>query len=34
MNQRRIEVLPDKIIVKNLNEFARFVNSRRKNLAT
>jgi CRP-like cAMP-binding protein len=34
MNQRRIEVLPDRIIVKNLNEFARFVNSRRKNLAT
>jgi CRP/FNR family cyclic AMP-dependent transcriptional regulator len=28
--QRRIELHPDRIVVKNLNDFARFVNSRRK----
>jgi CRP-like cAMP-binding protein len=28
--QRRIELHPDKIAVKNINDFARFVNSRRK----
>ena len=28
--QRRIELYPDRIVVKNLNDFARFVNSRRK----
>ena len=29
-NQRRIEIFPDKIVVKNINDFSRFVNSRRK----
>ena len=29
-NQRRIEIYPDKIVVKNINDFSRFVNSRRK----
>jgi CRP/FNR family cyclic AMP-dependent transcriptional regulator len=28
--QRRIELHPDRIVVKNLNDFARFVSSRRK----
>jgi CRP/FNR family transcriptional regulator, cyclic AMP receptor protein len=28
--QRRIEIFPDRIVVKNINDFARFVNSRRK----
>jgi len=28
--QRRIELHPDRIVVKNINDFARFVNSRRK----
>lgn len=28
--QRRIEIYPDKIIVRNINDFGRFVNSRRK----
>jgi len=28
--QRRIELHPDKIIVKNINDFARFVSARRK----
>lgn len=28
--QRRVELYPDKIVVKNINEFKRFVNSRRK----
>jgi len=28
--QRRIELHPDRISVKNINDFARFVNSRRK----
>jgi CRP-like cAMP-binding protein len=30
VNQRRVELYQDKIIVKNINEFARFVSSRRK----
>jgi CRP-like cAMP-binding protein len=30
VNQSRVEILRDKIIVKNINDFARFVNSRRK----
>lgn len=30
ITQRRIEILPDKIIVKNINDFMRFVNSKRK----
>ena len=29
--QRRIEIYQDKIIVRNINDFVRFVNSRRKN---
>ena len=29
-NQRRIEIFPDRIVVKNINDFARFVGSRRK----
>jgi CRP-like cAMP-binding protein len=29
-SQNRIEVYPDKMIVKNINEFVRFVNSRRR----
>ena len=29
-NQRRIEIFPDKIVVKNINDFSRFVSSRRK----
>ncbi len=29
-SQRRIEILNDRIIVKNINDFARFVKSRRK----
>ena len=28
--QRRVEMYPDRIIVKNINDFSRFVNSRRK----
>jgi CRP-like cAMP-binding protein len=28
--QRRVEVFPDKIVVKNISDFQRFVNSRRK----
>ena len=28
--QRRVEVFQDKIVVKNINDFSRFVNSRRK----
>lgn len=31
--QRRIEIYPDKIVVQNINDFARFVNSRRKSHA-
>ena len=30
VNQRRVEMYPDRIIVKNINDFSRFVNSRRK----
>ncbi len=30
VSQRRVEIYPDKIVVKNINDFARFVNSRRK----
>ena len=30
VNQRRLEMYPDKIIVKNINDFSRFVNSRRR----
>ena len=30
VSQRRLEVLKDRIILKNINEFVRFVNSRRK----
>ncbi len=29
-NQRRIELYPDRIVVKNINDFIRFVNSKRK----
>jgi CRP-like cAMP-binding protein len=28
--QRRLEIYPDRIVVKNINDFSRFVNSRRK----
>ena len=31
VNQRRVELFPDRIIVKNINDFARFVSSRRNN---
>lgn len=30
VNQRRVEVFADKIVVKNINDFMRFVNSKRK----
>jgi len=30
VNQRRVEMYPEKIVVKNINDFSRFVNSRRK----
>ncbi len=30
VSQRRIELHPDRILVKNINDFARFVSSRRK----
>jgi CRP-like cAMP-binding protein len=30
-NQRRIEIFPDRITVKNINDFSRFVSSRRNN---
>jgi CRP-like cAMP-binding protein len=30
VTQRRVEILPDKVIVKNINDFSRFVNSLRK----
>ncbi len=29
-NQRRVELYPDRIVVKNINDFIRFVNSKRK----
>jgi CRP-like cAMP-binding protein len=32
VTQRRMEIYPDKIAVKNINDFSRFVNSRRKKL--
>jgi len=31
VSQRRIELYPDRIIVKNINDFARFVSTRRRN---
>jgi len=31
VNQRRVEIYPDKIFVKNINDFSRFVNSKRNN---
>ena len=30
VTQRRMEMYPDKIVVKNINDFSRFVNSRRR----
>jgi len=30
-NQRRLDIFPDRIIVKNINDFSRFVSSRRNN---
>jgi CRP-like cAMP-binding protein len=30
VTQRRMEMYPDRILVKNINDFSRFVNSRRK----
>jgi len=30
VTQRRVEMYPDKIAVKNINDFSRFVGSRRK----
>jgi CRP/FNR family cyclic AMP-dependent transcriptional regulator len=30
VTQRRIEVMPDRIIVRNINDFARFVSTRRR----
>jgi hypothetical protein len=30
VKQRRMEMYPDRIIVMNINDFSRFVNSRRK----
>jgi hypothetical protein len=30
VTQRRVEIFNDKIVVKNINDFQRFVNSRRK----
>jgi CRP-like cAMP-binding protein len=32
VTQRRMEIYPDKIVVRNINDFSRFVNSRRKKL--
>jgi CRP-like cAMP-binding protein len=32
VNQRRMELYPDKIVVKNINDFSRFVSSRRKKI--
>jgi CRP-like cAMP-binding protein len=34
VTQRRIELYPDKIVVRNINDFMRFVNSRRKQVQT
>ena len=30
VTQRRVEMFPDRMVVKNINDFSRFVNSRRK----
>jgi len=30
VNQRRVEIFPDRIVVKNINDFNRYVTSRRK----
>lgn len=30
LSQRRVEIFPDRVVVKNINEFVRFVESRRK----
>lgn len=32
VSQRRVEIFKDSIVVKNINDFARFVNSKRKEL--
>ena len=32
VTQRRLEIYPDRIIVKNINDFSRFVGSRRKKI--
>jgi CRP-like cAMP-binding protein len=32
VTQRRMEMYPDRIVVKNINDFSRFVNSRRKKI--
>jgi CRP-like cAMP-binding protein len=32
VTQRRMELYPEKIVVKNINDFSRFVNSRRKKI--
>ncbi|NLJ44959.1 MAG: Crp/Fnr family transcriptional regulator, partial [Treponema sp.] len=29
-NQRRVELYPDRVMVRNISDFSRFVNSRRK----
>jgi hypothetical protein len=29
MNQHRTEIYPDRVVVKNINDFSRFVNARR-----
>jgi CRP-like cAMP-binding protein len=34
LTQRRIEIYPDKIIVKNINDFVRFVSSQRRSKKT
>ncbi|MDR2435192.1 MAG: Crp/Fnr family transcriptional regulator [Treponema sp.] len=33
VTQRRVEIFPDHIIVKNINDFSRFVNSRRNKIS-
>jgi CRP-like cAMP-binding protein len=32
VTQRRMEIFPDRVAVKNINDFSRFVNSRRKKM--
>jgi CRP-like cAMP-binding protein len=32
VTQRRMELFPDRVVVKNINDFSRFVNSRRKKM--